>query len=500
MSSQNIVRREFLKAAGGGAAAIILGYSREAGAWVGGGTPHGSFDHVPPLDGELLTDEASRLAMGTDLGHIIFNTPNAVLRPGSIDDISKMIRFCQARNIVVAARGQGHATHGQAQAGAGLVIDMSSMQQIHEIGDGYAVVDGGCTWRLLLEASVVASPPQSPPVLTGYIGLSIGGTLSMGGVSGMAYDIGTQIQQVLELTVVTGKGKVVICSETMNRKLFDNVLAGLGQCGIIVRAKVKMMPAKAMAANSTAVYFDPVLLQDDIRTLIFRNELDSVYAIAVLDPGGSGQLVWLINVAKFHDPSETPDMAYFMRDLHFIPPTFSTVDMPYLNYQLIVDNQIDQLRAFGLFEGVMHPWYDVFVGDSQVADHVTEVVSSLQPDDVGPFGFVLMFPLFTSTITRPLFRLPDEELVWLFDVLTSHVMPGFDPDFAANKRARNNAWFDMARAAGGTRYPIGTLDFTPGDWRRHYGDTWHAFKQAKQEFDPKNILTPGPGIFPRDCD
>jgi FAD/FMN-containing dehydrogenase len=52
---------------------------------------------------------------------------------------------------------------------------------------------------------------------------------------------------------------------------------------------------------------------------------------------------------------------------------------------------------------------------------------------------------------------------------------------------------------GGTRYPIGTLDFTPGDWRRHYGSAWHAFKRAKDEFDPRNILTPGPGIFPRDC-
>jgi cytokinin dehydrogenase len=499
VSSQNIVRREFLKAAGGGAAAIILGYSREAGAWVGGGHSHGSFDHVPHLDGELLTDEASRLAMGTDLGLIIFNTPNAVLRPGSIDDISKMIKFCKARNIVVAARGQGHATHGQAQAGAGLVIDMTSMQQIHQIGNGFAVVDGGCTWRQLLEASVVASPPQTPPVLTGYIGLSIGGTLSMGGISGMAYNIGTQVQQVLELTVVTGKGKVEVCSKNKNRKLFDHVLAGLGQCGIIVRAKVKMVPAKALAANSTAVYFDPVLLQDDIRTLVYRNELDSIFAIAVLDPGGSGQLVWLVNVAKFHEPSETPDMAHFMRDLHFIPPTFATVDMPYLDYQLIVDNQIDQLRSFGLFEGVMHPWYDVFVGDSQVASHVTEVVSSLQPDDVGPFGFVLMFPLFTSTITRPLFRLPDEELVWLFDVLTSNSVPGFDADFAANKRARNNMWFDMARDGGATRYPIGTLDFTPGDWRRHYGSEWHAFKRAKEEFDPENILTPGPGIFPRNC-
>jgi len=498
VSSQNIVRREFLKAAGAGTAAIIVGYSREAGAWVGGAGPHHDpFDHVPHLDGELLTDQASRDAKGTDLGFIIFNAPAAVLRPGSIDDISKMIKFCKARGIVVAARGQGHSTHGQAQAKAGLVIDMTSMQAIHEIGPGFAVVDGGCTWRQLTEASVPLG--QIAPALTGYIGLSIAGTLSMGGMSSTSSRVGAQVQNALELTVVTGKGKVEVCSLTKNKKLFNHVLAGLGQCAIIVRAKVKLVPAKQLIANSTAVYTDPRTLQEDIRTLVFRNELDSIFGIAVIDPG-SGQLVWVLNVGKFHDSGETPDMVHMTRDLRFIPPTFGTVDIPRLEFHLQVDNQIDQLRAFGLFEGVMHPWFDVFLSDSEVADYMEDIVGGLGPDDVGPFGFVLMFPLFNSSDTPPLFRLPDEELVWLFDVLTSYHMPGFDADFAANKRARNNVWYEMANDLGGTRYPIGTADYTPGDWRRHYGSAWHDFKKAKQEFDPENILTPGPGIFPRsDC-
>jgi cytokinin dehydrogenase len=495
VSSQHMQRREFLKAAG--VAAIIVGYSTTENAWVTSAHAHGrkgDFEKIPKLDGQLLTDQASRDERGTDLGLIIFATPKAVLRPASVDDIIKMVKFCKERDILVAARGQGHATHGQALAKAGLVIDMSAMQQIHEIGEGYAVVDGGCTWRLLLEASL---PSQTPPVLTGFIGLSIGGTLSMGGISGMAYNIGMQVQHVTELTVVTGKGKLEVCSEAQNRELFDHMLSGQGQCGIIVRAKVKLVPAKELAANTTAVYFDINVLQADMRTLVYRNELDSIYAQAGIDPS-TGNLVYLINVAKFHD-GPTPDMAYYMRDLNFIPPTFATNDMPYLDYQLIVDNLVDQMRAIGMFEGVMHPWFDVFVGDSELGGYVTDVVSSFQPDDVGMFGFVLLFPLLRSTITRPLLRLPDEELVWLFDVLTSRNAPGYDADFAANKRARNNMWFDMARDLGGTRYPIGTLDFSHGDWRRHYGEAWPAFKAAKEKFDPKGILTPGPGIFKKDC-
>jgi FAD/FMN-containing dehydrogenase len=484
-------RRDFLKLAG--SASVIFGYSREAAAWTTDPQCGGSFERVPKLDGVLLTDAASTAAKGSDLGNIIFNTPKAVLRPGSIADIAKMVKFCAERDIVVAARGQGHATHGQAQAKAGLVIDMSSLQEIHEIGDGYAVVDGGCTWRQLLETAL---PAQTPPVLTGFIGLSIGGTLSMGGISGMAYNIGVQVQHVLELTVVTGKGTIEVCSERRNRKLFDHVLAGQGQCGIIARAKVKMVPAKPTALNITMLYFDVHTFQEDVRTLVYRNELDSIYGLNVVVDPTSGARAYVMNLAKFHDGS-TPDVGHFTNGLSFVPGTMQSVDIPYLDYQLQVDNVVAQLRALNLFDNVMHPWFDVFLPDSQFGDYVGDIVGSFQPDDVGQFGFVLMFPLLTSTITRPLFRLPDEELVWLFDVLTARDVPGYDADFAANKRARNNAWYEMARAVGGTRYPIGTMDFTPGDWRRHYGSAWKGFKQAKNEFDPHNVLTPGPGIFAR---
>ncbi len=489
--TNQIDRRDFLKAVG--AAAVVVGYSRDAQAWVHGG--HGQFDRVPRLDGVLLTDDPSRDAKRTDLGNIIYERPKAVLRPGSIEDVAKMVEFCAERDIVVAARGQGHATHGQALARAGLVIDMSSMQRIHQIRPGFAVVDGGCTWRLLLEATL---PSQTPPVLTGFIGLSIGGTLSMGGISGMAYDKGVQVEHVEELTVVTGRGKVEVCTERKNRKLFEHVLAGQGQCGIIVRAKVKLVPAKPLVLNSTMIYPDVHSLQEDMRKLIYRKELDSVYAQGVTDPA-SGAFVYLLNIASFHDAGTTPNTAHLTRGLRYVPGTLTTNDIPYLDFQLQVDRFIEFLRSIDSFDEVMHPWFDVFVPDSAMSDYVADIVAGFQPDDVGMFGFVLLFPLLTRTNSRPLFRLPDEELVWLFDVLTSRDLPGYDADFAANKRARNNAWYDLARSFGGTRYPIGTLDFSPGDWRRHYGREWRAFKEAKEHFDPRGVLTPGPGIFPKGC-
>ena len=61
--------------------------------------------------------------------------------------------------------------------------------------------------------------------------------------------------------------------------------------------------------------------------------------------------------------------------------------------------------------------------------------------------------------------------------------------------ARNRAWFELARQAGATRYPIGALEFSKEAWAQHYGPMWNQFRKWKQKFDPDNILSPGSGIF-----
>src|SRR5688572_7086693 len=179
-------RRVFVQGAG---AALVFGFDARARRWVSRAEArHGSaFECVPPLDGALVTDPTSLAAAAHDIGDIVHDTPVAVLRPGSVEDIQKMIRFCRRFRIKAAARGQGHTTFGQAQVEGGLVIEMATLSTMHSLRAGAADVDAGLTWIDLLRASV----PQglTAPVLTGYTGLSIAGTLSVGGISGV-YDKG----------------------------------------------------------------------------------------------------------------------------------------------------------------------------------------------------------------------------------------------------------------------------------------------------------------------
>ena len=220
-----------------------------------------------------------------------------------------MVRFCRRCEIKVAARGEHHTTHGQGLTD-GLVIEMAALNTIHSISPDGADVDAGVLWRDLIKAAFAQGLRR--PGLTGYTGLSVGGVLSVGGCP-LSNDEGAVVDRVRELTVVTGKGDLVRCSATHSQDLFEAALGGLGQCGIIVRALVDLVPAKPMARTFLLHYLDPKAFWQDFRTLVRRGECNDVYNVCV--PPGSSVFVYEINATVFFDPAAPPDNAHLMRGL-----------------------------------------------------------------------------------------------------------------------------------------------------------------------------------------
>jgi FAD/FMN-containing dehydrogenase len=163
-----------------------------------------------------------------------------------------------------------------------------------------------------------------------------------------------------------------------------------------------------------------------------------------------------------------------------------------------LDNLIAVYQATMDWDRLIKPWFDVWLPDETVEQYVGDVVPTLTPEDIGPGGFMLLIPQRRSALTQPFFRVPDadgSDWIYLFDILTASALPGPDPAFTSRMLRRNRTLFDKARAAGGTRYPIGSIPFDHSDWIAQYGDTWLQFAQLKRRNDPDNILTPGPQIF-----
>lgn len=230
---------------------------------------------APASAGDAMA--ATRVA-AMDFGGLVRAVPAAVVRPASADDVASAIRAAALTpHLTVAARGNGHSVAGQAMAEGGLVLDMRSlattassssrrggaqaqMQLVQcpsEGGGGgghccFADVPGGALWEEVLHWGV-DNHGLAPASWTDYLRLTVGGTLSNGGVSGQSFRYGPQVSNVAELEVVTGDGECRVCSRSSHPDLFFAVLGGLGQFGVITRARIPLHKApKAVSEHAVA--------------------------------------------------------------------------------------------------------------------------------------------------------------------------------------------------------------------------------------------------------
>jgi cytokinin dehydrogenase len=478
---KDISRRALLK--GIFATSVVVGFDLAGRSWVTKASTGGAFAQLPPLDGTLTTDPSSLAAAADDFGHIIHRTPVAVLRPGSAGDVVKMVRFAREHNIRVAGRGKGHTPFGQAQAEAGIVFDMTTLNQIHSIGQDAAVVDAGVVWRDLLLATIPAG--LTPPVLTDYTRLTVAGTLSVGGVGGRSYVHGAQVDNVLELQVVTGEGELVTCSETSNRGLFEAALAGLGLCAVIVRATVRLIPARERAQTQRFFYPNAPSLLADLRFLISAERFDHVQGLSVPTPGG---FAFFIEATSFYtSPAELPSNP--TDGLNFIPGSQQTEDRTYFEHTDLVVQLIDALNAAGL-GGFPHPWLDLFVPGSKIDDFASQTIASLDASLFLPGSLILFHTLVRSRLKRPLLRVPDEEVFFLFNILRTIPHEAVEPVLAENRRL-----YEENRDLGGKSYTISAVPQGHLDWVKHFQPFWGSLVSEKHRHDPDNVLGPGPGVF-----
>jgi FAD/FMN-containing dehydrogenase len=471
--------------------AVVVGFDSTARVWASadaGNVP--GIAAVPPLDGQLLFDPAALVPFADDFGHLIHRTPFAVLEPGSVRDIAKMIAFCGPRAIPVAARGQGHQTFGQAQVDNGLVIDMSPLSSITvDPVAKTASVGASALWSALLTASLAHG--LTPPVFTDYIELSVGGTVAAGGFGGASQRFGAQVDTVTELDVVTGTGEVLTCSATVNADLFHAALAGLGQVGVITRCTVRLVSAPTSVRTYTLAYPTAASLMAAQRQAARDGRFDWLEG-SVSPVGTSAQFA--LQGAVYYGATP-PNDAAVLAGLGFTGAP-QIQDSAYADF-------IDQLApvvAFLKSTGEWfdpHPWLNLLVPDAAADAFVGTTVAGLTQADIGASGLVLVYPVPRAKLTAPLLRVPCEgEFAFLFSILRT-ASPDTDALPPSQMLTANSALYHDNQSLGGTQYPVGSIPgLTTADWRQQYGRQWPFFVVAKHRYDPRRILAPGQGIFP----
>jgi cytokinin dehydrogenase len=441
--------------------------------------------HMPPdLDGTLTTIDVDLDAAAEDYGHLQHRRPMAVLRPGSAKDVARMLAFAHQHGIRVACRGNAFNTFGQSQADAGIVIDMSSLDRLHDITPDYAIVDAGITWRKLLLATLEQG--LTPAVLTDFLGTTVGGTLSVGGFGGTTYRLGGQIDHALELQVATGKGELLTCSATENAGLFNAVLGGLGLVGIIVRATLRLHPAPRLARTYRLHYPDMAGMLRDLRFLVRAERFSHIrgHGEAI-----RGKFKYFIEATSFHDTEVDLPMDPY-QGLSAEESDTAVHDRSFFAYADLVVEAIAALEQAGL-GNYPHPWLDLIVPDSRIEALATQVINAIDPAQVLPGSPILFYPMLRSRLTRPLPAMPDEELCYGFDVLRT-IPPHLGRVSAA--MAQNRHFFELNRTMGGRLYPISAVKLSRLDWKRHFFPHWEALAAERNRHDPGNLFGHAVGL------
>jgi len=441
---------------------------------------------LPQLDGKLLMDEASLDRAADDFGHLVHRRPLAVLVPRTGDDVVRMILFARRQGIKIGPRGQAKSAFGQAQVEDGVVIKMGSLDRPPSFAPGRVEVSAGMTWRQVLAATLERG--LRPPMLAQTTYLSVGGTLAFGGIDGGSFRGGALVDSVLELQVVTGAGRLETCSPTRQPELFEATLAGMGQCGIILRATLPLVPAETHVRSFVLLYRELAALLADERGPVFDGRFDRAIGYAM--PSASGGWTYYLLAARNFTHPELPDEEAILAGLGHVHGFERSSSLSYF-----ASTGLGRGTGVGGWlhgsVGLPHPWLAVMVPAAVIQEYAAQVLSVLKPS-ARELDFLVEFHrLNTGLCRRPLFRLPQGPDVFLVVILGTLA----DPAAAMETLERNRRFFERARQFGGTLIPAGAVPLSPQDWREHYGPVWESFEAAKRRFDPDKILSPGPGIF-----
>jgi len=196
----------------------------------------------------VLADKESLVCYSFDATKYT-SLPDAVAKPRTTEEVSRLVAFCCAESIPVTPRGAGTGlSGGSVPAKGGLVISTERMTApaLIQKEDLYAVVEPGVTTGSL-QKQVESRGLFYPPDPASSSACTIGGNVAecAGGLSGLKY--GTTKNYVLGLELVTPEGKVIRSGARTVKSVAGYDVTRLmvgseGTLGMITSVIVRLLP------------------------------------------------------------------------------------------------------------------------------------------------------------------------------------------------------------------------------------------------------------------
>src|SRR5690625_343706 len=175
--------------------------------------------------------------------------PDFVVRPGSSDEVSRIVQIASDHRIPVIPRGGGSGTQGGTLAPyGGIALDMSRMNEIIEIDEESLVitceagVDGPTIEDALQDKGLTfAHYPGSY-----YMGATVGGFIAARGSGVVSTKYGKAEDQVLQVKAVLPPGRTLTTlrapSHAAGPDLLQMMVGSEGTLGVITEVAMRVDP------------------------------------------------------------------------------------------------------------------------------------------------------------------------------------------------------------------------------------------------------------------
>ena len=175
-----------------------------------------------------------------NFGHSL-SAPSYRFTPKTSEEIYEVFQLARKTGLTVTLRGAGRSYNDASLNGGGIVLDMTSMNQIVEWDASSGVVrcDAGVTLEQLWHK--VLPDGWWPPVVSGTMYTTLGGCLGANIHGKNNFRKGTIGEHVVEFDAILATGAEITCSPKKNADLFYAIISGLGMLGVITTVTLQMI-------------------------------------------------------------------------------------------------------------------------------------------------------------------------------------------------------------------------------------------------------------------
>ncbi|MBU0486061.1 MAG: FAD-binding oxidoreductase [Proteobacteria bacterium] len=442
------------------------------------------------IKGQIVKDHLLVEEYQTDFGRVIRKEPRLIVVPQDDDDIITVFRIAEKYQVPVSLRGAGHTCYGQSLSDGGILIVNNSRLAESEatIKDGLVTVHSRTQW-LALEKQLNGQGLTSP-VLTDYLELTVGGTLSVGGYGLRSFQYGAQVDNIKELELILPSGEKTTCSPEKNTDLFRYSLCGLGQLGLISKVKFKPIPYQRYTSVFYVLCTSVKDFIKNIKTILhpdFIKEIDHFSSYWL-----NGTFIIEIGSSFIEENKAEEEKLKKKIGAQISFYKNSVVKDYHLYLHQIRGNWVER---YGVSH---HVWEDYIFGIDQLEEFLNRAISETKISQYQNILPALYIVACDTNQTRgiPFSPTYGNNNPMVYSVGFYYMVKYGNSSQLQTAKEHHQGFMKSCLELKGKPYLYGWHDLTENQKIQFYGEDYTKLKSLKKQHDPANIINPGVFVNP----